>query len=623
MRRRKRDKLCVLCACSLALFFPHVWASEGGCQGQQYKLEEVVVTATRVETPKEEIAANVTVVTSDDIEKMPVSSVAEVLQYVPGAYVEFSGGLGSQATSTIQGSDPGHVAVYQDGVPLNQLANPLTDLSYIPVDTIDRIEVYKGAASSAWGSSLGGVINIITKEPDPKKPFEGQVRSSYGEHQTFKNRGTISGTKDRFGCLLSLTHEQSDGFMEHADYDQFALYGKINYELGQTSRLNLVYSFDKGTNADPVVDDLDYGDQHFWDDIYRKRIYQRLLFETSPFDGLDLTIEGRHHRFISIIEDVYSRYRDLYHDYEDEIYGVSARVSHRAHDWNRFNLGCDADWGTYDFVSEVKKLYYDGGDRNWALYANDTLNLGDFSLTLGIRYDDNSDFGPELSPSAGMVYRMFGDKALMRAQVAKGFSAPPAVWRDLDVYGNENLKPEIAINYQGGVEANPFPFLRLELNLFRANVDDLILPPQTATGTYKNVAEVTREGIEGSISASFDFGLTLSFGGSYIDVVDEATDEVIKDIPRRLYNCSASYANEWMTHSVVGNYVYHNSSYPETEDEVFIFDYLLKIKFPSPDGFGDLTLFAAVHNLTNTNYLYREVFPQPGRWIEGGISFEF
>ena len=162
----------------------------------------------------------------------------------------------------IQGSEIRHVAVFQDNVPLNQLANPMTDLSYIPVDTIDRIEIYKGAASSAWGSSLGGVINIITKDPDRKKPFAADVRTSYGEYETSKSRGTVSGTMDRLGYLVSLTHEQSDGFIRHTQYQQDAVYAKINYDLGTKSRLNFVYSYDKGRNEDPI---LNYPD--FWDDI--------------------------------------------------------------------------------------------------------------------------------------------------------------------------------------------------------------------------------------------------------------------------------------------------------------------------------------------------------------------
>ena len=602
----------------LVMFSLKAWAADTISEPEAYELEEIVVTATRLEAPKQEVAANITVITSDDMEKMPVSNAAEVLQYVPGIYVEFNGGLGSQANASIQGSDFRHVAVYQDGVPLNQLAYPTTDLSYLPIDSIDRIEIYKGAASSAWGSSLGGVINIITKEPDPKKPFAADVRTSYGEFKTSKSRGTLSGTVNRFSYLLSLTHEESDGFIDHTEYEQDAVYSKINYELGEASRVNFAWSYDEGSNADPVLNDLEILGVHFWDDIDRKRTYQRLLFETSPTENLGLTLEGRHHQFDTRIEDVFTDRREIYIDYEDEIYGVSARMSYDTDDVNRLALGFDKDWGKYEFINYAE----DYETTNWATYANDTFTVGDFSFNAGIRYDDNDYFGSEFSPSGGVVYRIPGVDALIRGQVAKGFSAPPAAWVQDPVYGNKDLKPEIGMNYQLGGEVRPLKFLWLELNLFRSEIEDLIRENPT-TWKPENIDKVTRQGVEGNIRATFDSGLTISFGGSFIDVKDKETDKVIKDVPRVLYNVSVSYTHEWMTHSVVGKYVYHNSSYPETRDQVFVFDYLLKVKLPFLERYGKPNIFGAVYNLTNASYIYREVFPQPDRWFEGGVSFEF
>ncbi len=586
-----------------------------------YEMGEVVVTATRVETPRQDVAANITVITRDDIEKMPVSNAAEVLQYVSGIYVEFNGGLGSQANASIQGSDIRHVAVYQDGVRLNMLLNPVADVSYLPIDNIERIEIYKGAASSAWGSSLGGVINIITTEPDPKKPFAADLQTSYGEHETLKSRGTFSGTVDGFGYLLSLTHEESDGFIDHTEYRQDAVYSKINYELGETSRVNFVYSYDEGSNADPVLNDLEILGVHFWDDIDRKRTYQRLLFETSPSDNLGLTVEGRHHRFFTRADDVFSDHREIFNDYLEETWGVSARLSHHV-STNTLNLGFDEDWGDYDYVSEVFGDDIESETRNWAAYANDTFSAGDFSFNAGIRYDDNVDFGSATSPSAGAVYRISGEDALVRAQVAKGFSAPPSVWVNHPAVGNKDLKPEIGINYQLGGEVRPFKFLWFELNFFRAEIEDLINFDRD-TAKFENIDKVTRQGVEGNIRATFDSGLALSFGGSYVDVRDEETDEMIRDIPRTLFNASVSYTHEWTTHSIVGKYIDHNSTFPETQDQVFVFDYLLKVKLPLPDRHGKLNLFGAVYNLTNSSYIYREVFPKPDRWIEGGVSFEY
>ncbi len=194
---------------------PSVRVNEDG------SVELLITSYTRVDTPNEKVAADITVVTREQIEKIPATNAAEVLQFVPGVYVEFNGGLGSQATASIQGSSLSaapEVAVFEDGVPLNMLANPITNLSYIPVSNIERIEVYKGAASSAWGTSMGGVINIITREPDPTKQFGGEVQSSYGNFDTFRNSGSVSGTVDRFGYFVSFNHEESNGFVPHMSY---------------------------------------------------------------------------------------------------------------------------------------------------------------------------------------------------------------------------------------------------------------------------------------------------------------------------------------------------------------------------------------------------------------------
>ncbi len=361
---------------------------------------EIVVTYTRQESPREKAAANLTIVTREEIEKIPASNAAEVIQYIPGGYVEFKGGLGSLATASIQGSDFRQVAVYRDNVPLNMLANPMTDLSYIPTAGIERIEVYQGAASSAWGSALGGVINIITKEPDLTKPFTGDVQSSYGEFDTFRNNGTVSGTLDRFGYLLSLTHDESDGVAVHSSFRQDAVYAKFNYFLGEASRINFISSYDEGRNESPSA--LLTGLYNFWEDFHRSRIYQRLLYETTFSDNFTYTIEGRHQQF-DLVDDyteAHSRTRGF--DYDEEQWGISSRLNHDIEGLNHLVLGFDGDWGGYDFSSYAHE--FDSG--KWALYANDTVDLGPFSLIAGLRYDNNLDFGSEVSPLGGAVYRL-------------------------------------------------------------------------------------------------------------------------------------------------------------------------------------------------------------------------
>jgi outer membrane cobalamin receptor len=140
---------------------------------------------------------------------------------------------------------------------------------------------------------------------------------------------------------------------------------------------------------------------------------------------------------------------------------------------------------------------------------------------------------------------------------------------------------------------------------------------------YENIDEVTRKGLESTLSAAFDFGLDLSFSYTLVDVEDEATHKEIKDIPTDQYQASAAYTWQWMTHSLLGKYTDYNSTYPETKDKKFVFDYLFKARLPEIRYLSESEVFCAIYNLFNTNTVYREVWPQPDRWAEAGLQLSF
>jgi hypothetical protein len=108
-----------------------------------------------------------------------------------------------------------------------------------------------------------------------------------------------------------------------------------------------------------------------------------------------------------------------------------------------------------------------------------------------------------------------------------------------------------------------------------------------------------------------------------VDVRNDKTDQVIEDIPRTIYTVSAAYTHKAFTNSVIGKYIDQNSSYPETKDKVFIFDYLIKVRLPFPKQYGRASLFGTVYNIFNTTHIYRNVWPKPDRWVEAGVRFEF
>jgi len=128
-----------------------------------YRTDDLVVSPTRHLKPICQVAENVTVVTAKEIEAMNAHTVAEVLNRIPGLFISFNREFGTNSFIQVQGTEHYHTLVLVDGIRWNFLSDGGAETNTIPVGIIDRIEIIKGPASSSWGSSLGGVINIITK----------------------------------------------------------------------------------------------------------------------------------------------------------------------------------------------------------------------------------------------------------------------------------------------------------------------------------------------------------------------------------------------------------------------------------------------------------------------------
>lgn len=142
--------------------------------------DQSAVSATRSSKPLSQTPENITVVTAEDIKLSGAHTLAQVLNNVTGVQVLTTGGPGNTATVLLQGSIDRQVTVVIDGAIINNLSDNTVDISTIPVQDIERIEIIKGPASSSWGSALGGVINIITKSADTTKKVKGVISSSWG-----------------------------------------------------------------------------------------------------------------------------------------------------------------------------------------------------------------------------------------------------------------------------------------------------------------------------------------------------------------------------------------------------------------------------------------------------------
>jgi len=150
------------------------------------ELGEVVVTATRTKATLSDAPAAVTVVNAQNIETKNASRLGDVLEQVPSLYLR-GGALGqSQGTigtsgMSLRGIDQTKTLILLDGQPIQDASSGKTNWRVPFVEDIARVEVVPGAFSSLYGSNaIGGVVNIITKQPD-KREFTAKIKKGWSD----------------------------------------------------------------------------------------------------------------------------------------------------------------------------------------------------------------------------------------------------------------------------------------------------------------------------------------------------------------------------------------------------------------------------------------------------------
>ena len=168
----------------------------------------IVVTAEPESEAEARAPTSFVTVIQPDERPAELQTTSELLDESAGVQVRRFGGLGAFSTISIRGSSANQVQVYLDGVPLSRARNEVVNLSDLPLDGIDRIEVYRGTAPVGFDGGIGGVVNLVTKPP-PAEP-ETHVTASYGSFDTRKvvlSHGRELGGIDVLGTVAYLGSE--------------------------------------------------------------------------------------------------------------------------------------------------------------------------------------------------------------------------------------------------------------------------------------------------------------------------------------------------------------------------------------------------------------------------------
>lgn len=447
-------------------FLAHGWSAETSKEKEPVTLEPVVVTATRTEIPIHQVSSSLTVITAEDITSQAPSSITEILRNVPGLKVTQVGGPGAH-TMTIRGAKSSQVLFLLDGQPVtdpSSVGNDLnTFLGHLLPDDVERIEIVRGTQSTLYGSdAIGGVVNIITKKgigkPRHSLFFEGGSENSFRE--TLSSSGKL---KDRIGYSFTYARQDTDGIDDHDEYKNNTLSGKLDIDLRNDLQLTLQTRY-----LDTLQDLDDFYSRRFrnYDDPTYIRESQALNWGATLLHN---PISWWEHKLSYSEVDTHRSYHDdpnpgfdvPFSSYRGFYQGKTRNIDWQHNfsyqDINIFTAGLEYEeqWASTRYEDFPWGAYIDRmhqKTRNLGYYFQNQLRLWDrLFLTLGLRIDDNDDFGTDYNPKASIAYLIPKSGTKLKGNYGSGFKAP-ALFQLYSQYGDPGLKPEESDSFDVGIE---------------------------------------------------------------------------------------------------------------------------------------------------------------------------
>ena len=549
----------------------------GGAAGAEWgSMDRVVVTGARREEVQSEAVVRTESLGREEIEASGAESLEEVLDGFPGIRIERSfAGAGVQ----IRGLDAQHTLILVDGQRMNGRVDGVFDLSRIPAERIERVEVVKGPASALYGSdALGGVINIITK--DAARPLEAWARVAAGSLED-RRTGLLSvggpSTLDvstrlgarRGGWTGSLTagfHHQGafdlapeDAATTGSELDSFDVETSHRFTLSPDVRLDLRADLFRrelaGIELGAPLNQAAVEDPVFRDPDARARFDRRNQTTTwSVAAGPRIDLAPGHRL---VFTGTYSRFRDdfvrdqvgddgsdLAQTTIDELALLTGQYDGQIAESHLLTAGIET---LYETVASPRLREGQGERGRFSVYAQHEWRiLPELQLVPGARLELDSQFGVYPAPKISARYSPF--EALgFRASYGLGFRAPAV--RELflvfenpaagyTVVGNPNLDPELSRGLTASIQLRKpdglFEGSSFEAEFYRNDVEDLIVfqLDQTAndgtqTFTNENVESALTQGVELLWTMRWVRALGTELGYTYLDARDLSRDRTL------------------------------------------------------------------------------------------------
>jgi outer membrane cobalamin receptor len=480
--------------------------------------QTVVVTAAARPVELGTVPRAMTVITREEIARLPVESIADVLRLAASIDVRARGVRGVQTDFAVRGATFGQMLVLVDGVRLNdaQSGHHNGDIP-VPLDAVERIEVLYGPDSSLLGAdAFGGTVNIITRR-GASTPTLSVQGGSFG---LAAGRGSAGFERGSMKESLAVSADRSSGFMDDRDFKTTILRSKTT--IGERSNVGVSYLW-KGfgannfyggnapsrewTNQTLLTADHEFADTHGWSltaaTSYRTHGDHFIFNQTRP------ELSDNRHRTHEVL--------------------VSASGAHRAGDRGSFTVGVE---GGGDWIRSTNL-----GDHALSRVSA----FGEWRAEIGrraqadatLRVDRYTEFGTSWNPSLGVSW-WAAPAVRVRASTGRAFRVPTFTERyysDPANLARPEVGPETAWAGEGGVDLFAGRGWMFQATVFgRADRDviDWLRPTVADRWRTYNIRRVDTVGVELGARRSFADGAFVQAGYTEINLDAAPVDQLSK-----------------------------------------------------------------------------------------------
>lgn len=614
---------------------------------KQVELDEVTVSATKIDKAINKIGSPVYIIDRKEIQRTEGRNIEEVLIRVPGVFTEdryhnetnlvsFRGvGLHTHVTRGI--------LVLVDGVSLTE-AMGRTDFEGVDMENAEKVEVLKGPVSALYGpNGITGVINVVGKTPE--EGFHAKVKTSYGSYNTRMFSGDVNGGNGGFRYMVKAKYFATDGYMERSSSksaragikltQNFNNFGKLQFStdyIGSEMKL-------PGTLTREQFDERSTEASNSFAGFNRNLLRTNLVYTNNWREGADLYANFYYRNNISdgfysdsmwSEDDINSIGGEVRNQWVHEIFGRENSIIVGLSMLNE--SGIDETFLRDTQTGEIGRQTNKGESiyKLYGVYAEDEFMLTDeLSFTLGLRYDlvdydwaDNLNQGENntsattgissYSPKFGVAYNP-GKKITIFGNIARGFNPPQIsqlfIGSAYSGLPNPDLRPEYLANYELGVRGDIQNKLVYQTSLFMMNFTDQItaeIVPEIDPDNpvYQNIGKTKHKGIETSLEYHFSKLFNIYANYSYLEAKfddnPEYGDNTLRKTPHNMFNAGVRYGFKFgltaaLDYKFVDKYYMDNKEVNEYEGYSML---NLKLMYE----WNSLTASLAINNIFNSNY---------------------